>query len=130
MKNLFEKLQEIDARLPAMILDLVTKRKKFSGRVGESSFFRIPSVKSFTVTPGEENLLLLGSGLDRKLPSSKSFELLKEQERLNKYMAARINAMRAVLKAGKPEIFWAMVEREMKRSTAFRLSAINSVLHG
>jgi len=38
--------------------------------------------------------------------------------------------MKAVLRAGKPEIFWAMVERDMKRSTAFRLSAINSVIHG
>jgi hypothetical protein len=130
MKNLFEKLHEIDARLPVMILDLVAKRKKFSGRVEESSFFRIPSVKSFSVKPGEENLLLQGSGLERKLPSSKTWELLKEQERLNKYMKARIRSMKAVLRAGKPEIFWAMVERDMKRSTAFRLSAINSVIHG
>jgi len=105
MKNIFDKLHEIDARLPVMILDLVAKRKKFSGRVDESSFFRIPSVKSFSVKPGEENILLQGSGLERKLPSSKTWELLKEQERLNKYMKARIKSMKAVLRAGKPEIF-------------------------
>lgn len=77
MNDLFERLHKIDVRLPAMILDLVAKRKKFSGRVEESSFFRIPSVKSFVVKPNEENLLLQGSGLDKKLPASKSWELLK-----------------------------------------------------
>jgi hypothetical protein len=71
MDTLFEKLLKIDVKLASLVLDLVAVRKPFSGRVEESSFRRIPSVKSFTVKPGEENELLIGSGLERKLPSEK-----------------------------------------------------------
>jgi len=43
-------------------------------------------------------------------------------------MARRIKAMRAVLRIGRPDIFWKIVEKEMRRSVAFRTSSINAVL--
>jgi len=128
MDTLFEKLLKIDVKLASLVLDLVAVRKPFSGRVEESSFRRIPSVRSFEVKPGEENELLIGSGLERKLPSEKKWELVKEQNKMNAYMSRRIKAMRAVLRLGRPDIFWAIVEKEMKRSSAFRTSSINAVL--
>jgi len=128
MDTLFEKLLKIDVKLASLVLDLVAVRKPFSGRVEESSFRRIPSVKSFNVKPGEENELLIGSGLERKLPSEKKWELVKEQNKMNQYMARRIKAMRAVLRIGRPDIFWKIVEKEMTRSVAFRTSSINAVL--
>jgi len=128
MNTLFEKLLKIDVKLASLVLDLVAVRKPFSGRVEESSFRRVPSVRSFTVKPGEENELLIGSGLERKLPSIKKVDIVKEQNKMNQYMARRIKAMRAVLRLGRPDIFWKIVEKEMKRSTAFRTSAINHVL--
>lgn len=115
-------------KLANLVLDLVAVRRRHSGRVEDSSFWRIPSIRSFEVTPGEENSILTGSGLERKLPSSKNVELDKEQNKMNRYMKNRIIAMRAVLRLGRPDIFWSIVEKEMTRSVAFRTSAINAVL--
>jgi hypothetical protein len=105
MDTLFEKLLKIDVKLASLVLDLVAVRKPFSGRVEESSFRRIPSVRSFTVKPSEENELLIGSGLERKLPALMEAEVVKEQNKMNAYIARRIKAMRAVLRLGRPDIF-------------------------
>jgi hypothetical protein len=88
-----------------MIDDLLTARESGSGRVAESSFKRIPSVKSFKVKVGENNELLFGTGLERKLPADFKYIMFKEQNRANRYMNIRIKAMRAVLSKGRPDIF-------------------------
>jgi hypothetical protein len=88
-----------------MIDDLLTARESGSGRVAESSFKRIPSVKSFKVKVGENNELLFGTGLERKLPADFKYIMFKEQNRANRYMSIRIKAMRAVLEKGRPDIF-------------------------
>jgi len=130
MKDSFSKLRDVDSRIHVMINDLLASRDKKGGRVAESSFKRIPSVKSFKVKVGANNELLLGTGLERKMPADFEFILHKEQDKANRYMEVRIKAMRAVLKKGRPDIFWAIVENEMKRSVCFRTSAFNAVFPG
>jgi hypothetical protein len=130
MKNSFEKIQDFDSRLPDMINDLLARREKSSGRVEESSFRRIPSIKAFKVITGEPNLFLEGTGLERKLPAEFKYIIWREQNAANRYMAFRIKALRKVLAKGRPDVFWRMVEHEMKHSLSFRVSAINSVLKG
>jgi len=105
MKDTFRKLRDIDSRISDMISDLLASRNNSGGRVAESSFKRIPSVKSFKVRVGEQNELLFGTGLERKLPADFEYIVFKEQNRANRYMEIRIKAMRAVLKKGRPDIF-------------------------
>jgi hypothetical protein len=105
MKDSFSKLKEIDSRISGMISDLLTARDHGGGRVAESSFKRIPSVKSFKVRVGEQNELLFGTGLERKLPADFQYIVFKEQNKANRYMEIRIKAMRAVLSKGRPDIF-------------------------
>jgi len=130
MKDSFSKLRDIDSRISVMIDDLLTARESGSGRVAESSFKRIPSVKSFKVKVGENNELLFGTGLERKLPADFKYIMFKEQNRANRYMSIRIKAMRAVLSKGRPDIFWAIVANEMKHSVCFRTSSFNAVFPG
>jgi len=130
MKDSFSKLMDVDSRIAVMINDLHASRDKSGGRVAESSFKRIPSVKSFKVKVGMDNELLHGTGLERKLPADFNYIMFKEQNRVNRYMEVRIKAMRAVLKRQRPDIFWAMVQNEMKHSVCFRTSAFNAVFPG
>jgi len=130
MKDSFSKLKDIDSRISVMIDDLLTARESGSGRVAESSFKRIPSVKSFKVKVGEQNELLFGTGLERRLPADFKFIMFKEQNKANRYMEVRIKAMKAVLAKKRPDIFWAIVENEMKHSVCFRTSAFNAVFPG
>lgn len=88
-----------------MINDILTVRDSGSGRIAESSFKRIPSVKSFKVRVGEQNELLFGTGLERRLPADFKYIMFKEQNKANRYMEIRIKAMRAVLKKNLPHIF-------------------------
>lgn len=115
---------------PGQIRDILVPRQKWSGRIAGSSFYRIPSVLSFEIQPSPINPILKGSGLDRKLPGKKGRKLHESNNKLNKYMEARIKSMRKALAVGRPDIFWAMVQKEMLYSTAFRLSAFNTVLKG
>jgi len=105
MKDSFSKLKNIDSRISVMIDDLLTARESGSGRVAESSFKRIPSVKSFKVKVGEQNELLFGTGLERRLPADFKFIMFKEQNKANRYMEVRIKAMKAVLAKKRPDIF-------------------------
>jgi len=130
MKDSFSKLREVDSRIAVMINDLLASRDRKGGRVAESSFKRIPSVKSFKVKVGMDNELLHGTGLERRLPADFDYIKFKEQDQSNKYMAVRIKAMRAVLKKKRPDLFWAMVQNEMTRSVSFRTSAFNAVFPG
>jgi len=130
MKDSFSKLRDIDSRISGMISDLLTARNHGGGRVAESSFKRIPSVKSFKVRVGEQNELLFGTGLERKMPADFKYIVFKEQNKANRYMEIRIKAMRAVLKKGRPDIFWAMVQQQMKHSVCFRTSSFNAVFPG
>jgi len=65
----FEQFSKFDSRLPAMLRDLLASREKTGGRVSDSSFKRIPSIKSFEVNVGEWNQYLQDSGLERRLPA-------------------------------------------------------------
>jgi UDP-N-acetylglucosamine 2-epimerase len=73
--------------------------------VAGSSFKRIPSVNAFKVVTGEQNNILLDSGLERKLPAQFDYKVIKDQNRLNKYMEHQIKSLRKMLENGKPEIF-------------------------
>jgi len=105
MKDSFSKLMDVDSRIAVMINDLLASRDKKGGRVAESSFKRIPSVKSFKVKVGMDNELLHGTGLERKLPADFDYIMFKEQNQSNRYMEVRIKAMRAVLKKKRPDLF-------------------------
>jgi hypothetical protein len=105
MKDSFSKLRDIDSRISVMINDLLASRDKKGGRVAESSFKRIPSVKSFKVKINAQNELLENTGLERRLPADFEYVEFKEQNRTNRYMEVRIKAMRAVLKKKRPDIF-------------------------
>jgi len=101
----FEKFNKVDSRVSAMISDLVTSRAHRGGRIFESSFKRIPSVKSFKVRVGGDNEMLLGTGLERRMKPDFKLIAHKEQDRANKYIEARLRAMKAALSAGRPNIF-------------------------
>jgi hypothetical protein len=58
-----------------MIEDIRTARSKVSGRIEDSSFFRIPAVNNFDVISKEPNELLKGSGFDRKLKAEFDYEI-------------------------------------------------------
>jgi hypothetical protein len=90
---------------PGQIRDILVPRQKWSGRIAGSSFYRIPSVLSFEIQPSPINPILKGSGLDRKLPGKKGRTLHESNNKLNKYMEARIKSMRKALAAGRPDIF-------------------------
>jgi len=105
MKDSFDKLNGVDSRVSAMVSDLVASRAHRGGRVYDSSFKRIPCVKEFKVKVGEMNEALIGSGLERRMKPDFKIILFKEQERANKYMEARLRAMKAALSAGRPKIF-------------------------
>jgi len=105
MKDSFDKLNGVDSRVSAMVSDLVASRAHRGGRVYDSSFKRIPSVKEFKVKVGEMNEALIGSGLERRMKPDFKIILFKEQEIANKYMEARLRAMKAALSAGRPKIF-------------------------
>lgn len=116
--------------LERMISDIQARNRGSVGRIAESSFFRIPAVKSFKIEASEENELLKGTGLDRKLPSKKTVVLEEGNNELNIYMANKIVKMRELLRKGKSERFWELVDHEMKRSIAFRVAAFNKVHKG
>jgi hypothetical protein len=116
--------------LERMISDIQARNRGSVGRIAESSFFRIPAVKSFRIEASEENDLLKGTGLDRKLPSKKSVELVEGNNELNIYIENKILKMREYLRLGRPDMFWKLVDHEMKRSIAFRVAAFNRVHKG
>jgi hypothetical protein len=116
--------------LERMISDIQARNRGSVGRIAESSFFRIPAVKSFNIVSSEENDLLKGTGLDRKLPAKKEVVLQEGNNKLNQYMELKIVKMRQLLNEGKPEEYWKLVDHEMKRSIAFRVSAFNRVHKG
>jgi hypothetical protein len=87
-------------------------------------------VNSFRIENSEQNDLLKGTGLDRKLPSKKVVELNESNNRYNKYMTDKIIKMRHLIQEGKPEKFWALVDHEMRRSIAFRVASFNKVHKG
>jgi hypothetical protein len=88
-----------------MISDIQARDRGSVGRIAESSFFRIPAVKSFKIVAGDPNEFLRGTGLDRKLPSKKTVELVEDNNALNIYMANKIIKMRELLRLGKPDKF-------------------------
>lgn len=115
---------------PAHLGDIMKPRVNWSSRILDSSFFRIPSVSSFKIKPREKNMILKGTGLDRSLPSEVEREVVESNNSQNKYMEYKIKCMKKALRDNKPHTFWLLVDREMRRSTAFRVSAFNTVLKG
>jgi len=111
-----------------MIEDIRTERSKVSGRIENSSFFRIPAVKNFDIIVKEQNELLKGTGFDRKLQAEFDYEVFGDNNVWNKYLKREIKFLRSV--RHKPHVFWAHVEVLMKHSMAFRVSAFNKVHHG
>lgn len=118
------------AQRPDLMRDIMEPRATWGNRIEGSSFRRIPSVTSFEIEPGEKNTLLDGSGMTRKLKTKPTRKVHEGNNDMNKYIKFRIREMRAALNAGHPETFWMMVLKEMKYSTAFRLSCFNTVMHG
>lgn len=116
--------------LERMLSDIQARNRGSSGRIAESSFFRIPAVKSFKIEASEENELLKGTGLDRKLPSRKIIKLEEGNNELNRYMEEKILKLRGYLNQGRPDLFWKLVDHEMRRSIAFRVAAFNRVHKG
>lgn len=116
--------------LERMISDIQARNRGSVGRIAESSFFRIPAVKSFKIEASEPNELLRGTGLDRKLPSKKTIELQEGNNKLNIYIENKILKLREYLRVGRPDLFWKLVDHEMKRSIAFRVAAFNRVHKG
>jgi hypothetical protein len=91
--------------LESMINDIQARNRGSVGRIAESSFFRIPAVKSFRIESSEENELLKGTGLDRKLPSTKRVELNESNDTHNKYIKDKISKMKHLIRTGKSAEF-------------------------
>jgi hypothetical protein len=126
MKKLLNKV----SRFPADLHNIMLPKAKWSSRVENSSFYRIPSIDSFEVIPGENNKILKGTGLDRK--EGRTFErtVHERNNKMNHYMRYKIRSMKLALSSGNPEEFWRIAMRQMKHSTAFRVSCTNTVLRG
>lgn len=90
---------------PGQIRDVLVPRKKWDGRIDGSSFYRVPAVRSFEVTPSPINPVLEKAGISRKLPSTSERVLHTRNEKLNRYMTIRIRSMRKALAANRPDIF-------------------------
>jgi len=113
-----------------MVADLVNSRGSKSNRIENSPFRRIPAVTKFIVKPGEYNILLAGSGLERKLKAEIEYELEKVQTTMNKHLKKEIRRMKNALKNGKTDFYWDRAEFLMKNSVALRVSALNTVMNG
>lgn len=90
---------------PGQIRDILVPRQKWDGRIDGSSFFRVPSVRSFEVTPSPINPVLEKAEISRKLPPTTERTIDKRNNSLNRYMTIRIRAMRKALNANRPDIF-------------------------
>jgi len=88
-----------------MLHDVFVPRSPKGGRVLGSSFHRIPSVISFNVRPGRDNLLLKDTGFDRKLPPLKESEIHESNNAMNNYMEYKIGRMKEALAAGNTKLY-------------------------
>lgn len=82
------------------------------------------------MTPRKSNEILKGTGLDRRLDGEVDRKVHEKNNEYNKYMEYKIKCMKKALENNQPHTFWNLVNQQMKRSTAFRTSAFNTVLKG
>jgi hypothetical protein len=105
MKTDFKQFPYDANYLDRMMNDIQARNRGPVGRIAESSFFRIPAVKSFKIENPEVNELLKGTGFDRKLPSKKTVKLMESNNNHNAYMNKQIVKMRHLIQEGKPDLF-------------------------
>jgi len=88
--------------LTAMKKQLLSESKVSGvGRIlGDSSFRRIPAVSSFKVKKQPYNQLLMELGIKLRLPKGTEIEILKDQNKMNKYMSHIISRIRTEVSAG------------------------------
>jgi len=124
------KNQNRPAEGSVMTNDLFWSPKKSDGRIEGSSFKRIPSIHSLSITQSRINPLTLDSGMDRKFRPILRPEIHANQNLANRYMSFKIKLLRTLHSKGLHSIFWAVVAKEMRYSTSFRVSAFNAVMKG
>jgi hypothetical protein len=91
--------------LDPMAADLVNPRGPKGNRIEDSPFRRIPAISKFIIKPGDYNILLAGSGLERKLKAEVEYEVEKLNNTLNKRLAKEIRRLKNALKNGKTSLY-------------------------
>lgn len=125
------KRESLFSKFPKSMTEILKKfaRANFSGKVAKSGWHRIPAVSGFKVWSGEWNPLLKAIGINKKLPKSVLIDI-RYSNNLNKYMAFQIRRLRKLRDEGRTGMFWTVAYALLKRSVAFRVSALNHVLEG
>jgi hypothetical protein len=115
-------------RLTAMKAHLLKISKgKFTGRILNSGWRRVPAITKFNVFVQEYNSILEKIGIKLRLPPKIEWELTK-MDRCNRYMKHQVIRLNKAKAEGKNELFWHIARLCMSKSVSFRLSAINRVI--
>lgn len=118
--------------LSAMKKQLLTLNKvKGLGRLlKDSPFRRIPSVSKYDIITNSYNFLLEKLGIKLRLPKKVIYEVIPENEGLNKYMEHILKRIRKLTSKGEYAKAWKVAKLNIKYSKAFRITAFNFVCKG
>lgn len=118
--------------LSAMKKQLLTLNKvKGLGRLlKDSPFRRIPSVCKYDIITNPYNFLLEKLGIKLRLPKKVIYEVIEENEGLNKYMEHILKRIRKLTSRGEYAKAWKVAKLQIKYSKAFRVTAFNFVCKG
>jgi len=118
--------------LSAMKKQLLTLNKvKGLGRLlKDSPFRRIPSVSRYDIITNPYNFLLEKLGIKLRLPKKVIYEVIPENEGLNKYMEHILKRIRKLTSQGEYAKAWKVAKLNIKYSKAFRATAFNFVCKG
>lgn len=104
-------------------------RGKAQTKLCDSGWKRIPAISSMTMKIGEYNQLLKEIGISRRLPTQFEFKE-NPNKALNRYMIYQLKRLERFRDEGKSSKYWFVAWTLMKKSTAFRVSAINRIFPG
>lgn len=107
--------------------DILEKGQSFSGRIGNTGWKYIPSVKTFDIIPGEVNEMLRKVGLKRKLPKKVLWKTHKSTQSMNDYMKYQVSRLERFRNRGDWKSYWKVCIHLFRNSTAFRTSAFSRI---
>jgi len=122
-----EKLKNQLAAMKDQLFGL-SQDKAYGRIIKNSSWRRLPAIKSFEVIVNEYNGILEKLGINLRIPSNIKSEK-NTTDRANRYMKHQILRIRKY-KTSNPKLAWHIALSCIKRSVSFRLSAINYVIPG
>lgn len=91
-------------------------------------FPRIPNIASFSLSPPVIDKFMAERGIQKNLPREIQFELLEENDKLNKYIEFQVNRLirlRDGSREDKSELFFRISRHLVKYSHAFYLASLH-----